>query len=1134
MDIQSLLEAKQVGSAMLVTGALNPYTSAHEAVAELAMRHAMDNGHSHFYHGIGASEMKPDAPLTHEQKTNIVAGSHKHLVKKLGSKLKTEVIPRASSVSPFHQIAYLINKGHKKITVAVGSDQLEQGGLRTHIEKHMKQHGGFLGMDNKPHQVEINFQQIGQPRHEGDITRAAILGQIKKGDIKSVKAGRLRTAVSTGDTELAHAMMPESVKNKDEYFKMIASQQKKVEEAKVAKKKKKKITEYFSMDKINEFMQMISEAQIVQSVIGQRKQARMTATENAKLAGKGKPKPVRDSYIQNAQFHVATNFARRIMSAKRTEIAAGLDKPPRRTGQPQQPRRGTMQEEILNEAKRDAVSSPSKVRKKVRTEVRSANRGADKKKKDAIRKQEDRREEKKTAKFAVVLGSDKKIKIVQKRDIGKNKVLLAPEQFDKGKAKRYLDDSAFEITDSSKKLFPGFSRKKPAGKTKAAKKEEKKSKKKAEPKAPTVTKKDPREVVKPLPKSPPRGKTVTAAKSQYPDWDHSAVQLEEAIPVVINQMMGIKTGSEQQGTVEALKTSQTLAAAAQRAVELITQQIGPCVAIHMGKNNGKPTAQWRAAGANNGTSKSDVVFVPKDVWDATEGKTAKEKMENVNPKKCIRASMKCGSARLLNGEAGEAIATVNAGNAYAGDIAAKSPKVAKLVKQVKDMIKDFAKSAELGIYSIDDIRKLTASGEYPKDKQFAQARKIVEAQDELKDKVNSMLNEIYDASEEFKLGVILESLTGNTKFGPTAIQAATHVLGVNADGTGVKVEPISEKLVRKMLPDIKFRGAFKGRSSKKGGQKIRTLSTLYNIDYNPSGEQLQEDMGSTDYYQQDPQLFRPQDQNAPDQQQQSPYNFAGTAGIVDEDLKQIGDNVPALMEYCDLEPDMISSNEVDVTDYMDGPARTYNIITIDGKKQVVIPVQDFQQFEPIQKQLSEEPYEFINDFLLENAEDQDALDFILSSGLVSPETITKNSEEVNLVDLLHEMWEASMLNPELFENFLSEAKARNYKKEYREYHGTAEQRANRSKRVLARRKMIKKGRVRKGDGKDVDHEDGNPQNNSDNNLRVLDKSTNRGMHEEHGAGEEGTDALRKQLLKDTPLSVDPLIKKVVRDGTKRK
>jgi hypothetical protein len=161
MYIQSLLEAKQVGSAMLVTGALNPYTSAHETVAEMSMRHAIDNGHSHFYHGIGASEMKPDAPLTHEQKTKIVSDSHRHLVKKLGSKLKTEVIPRVSSVSPFHQIAYLIDKGHKKITIAVGSDQLQPGGLRSSIESHMKQHGGFLGTDKKPHQVDIKLTSSG-------------------------------------------------------------------------------------------------------------------------------------------------------------------------------------------------------------------------------------------------------------------------------------------------------------------------------------------------------------------------------------------------------------------------------------------------------------------------------------------------------------------------------------------------------------------------------------------------------------------------------------------------------------------------------------------------------------------------------------------------------------------------------------------------------------------------------------------------------------------------------------------------------------------------------------------------------------------------------------------------------------
>jgi RimK family alpha-L-glutamate ligase len=71
-------------------------------------------------------------------------------------------------------------------------------------------------------------------------------------------------------------------------------------------------------------------------------------------------------------------------------------------------------------------------------------------------------------------------------------------------------------------------------------------------------------------------------------------------------------------------------------------------------------------------------------------------------------------------------------------------------------------------------------------------------------------------------------------------------------------------------------------------------------------------------------------------------------------------------------------------------------------------------------------------------------------------------------------------------------KDRDYKKEYAKYHSKPEQRANRSKRVLARRQLEKDGRVCKGDGKDVDHKDGNPQNNSDGNLRVMSANKNRG------------------------------------------
>jgi len=97
---------------------------------------------------------------------------------------------------------------------------------------------------------------------------------------------------------------------------------------------------------------------------------------------------------------------------------------------------------------------------------------------------------------------------------------------------------------------------------------------------------------------------------------------------------------------------------------------------------------------------------------------------------------------------------------------------------------------------------------------------------------------------------------------------------------------------------------------------------------------------------------------------------------------------------------------------------------------------------------------------------------------------------------------------------------RDYKKEYENYHSKPEQRANRSKRVLARREMIKNGRATKGDGKDVDHKDGNPQNNSPSNLRMMSVNANRGRNnnknEEHGAGEEGTNSLLNKYRSETP------------------
>ena len=69
--------------------------------------------------------------------------------------------------------------------------------------------------------------------------------------------------------------------------------------------------------------------------------------------------------------------------------------------------------------------------------------------------------------------------------------------------------------------------------------------------------------------------------------------------------------------------------------------------------------------------------------------------------------------------------------------------------------------------------------------------------------------------------------------------------------------------------------------------------------------------------------------------------------------------------------------------------------------------------------------------------------------------------------------------------------ARNYKSEYDNYHSSPEQIKKRASRNKARRQMEKKGAVSKGDGKDVDHKNGNPLVNNPKNLRVTTKSSNR-------------------------------------------
>lgn len=76
----------------------------------------------------------------------------------------------------------------------------------------------------------------------------------------------------------------------------------------------------------------------------------------------------------------------------------------------------------------------------------------------------------------------------------------------------------------------------------------------------------------------------------------------------------------------------------------------------------------------------------------------------------------------------------------------------------------------------------------------------------------------------------------------------------------------------------------------------------------------------------------------------------------------------------------------------------------------------------------------------------------------------------------------------------------------RKYNSSDEQKKRRAQRNAARREMEKAGKVRKGDGKDVDHKAHKARgklNNSKSNLRVMDRSANRAKNLGTGGRKKG-------------------------------
>lgn len=65
----------------------------------------------------------------------------------------------------------------------------------------------------------------------------------------------------------------------------------------------------------------------------------------------------------------------------------------------------------------------------------------------------------------------------------------------------------------------------------------------------------------------------------------------------------------------------------------------------------------------------------------------------------------------------------------------------------------------------------------------------------------------------------------------------------------------------------------------------------------------------------------------------------------------------------------------------------------------------------------------------------------------------------------------------------------------RKYNSQPASKKDRASRNSARSEAMQDGKVRKGDGKDIDHKDSNPRNNKKSNTQVMSASKNRALNQ---------------------------------------
>jgi hypothetical protein len=471
-------------------------------------------------------------------------------------------------------------------------------------------------------------------------------------------------------------------------------------------------------------------------------------------------------------------------------------------------------------------------------------------------------------------------------------------------------------------------------------------------------------------------------------------------------------------------------------------------------------------------------------WTENGGQDAVPKADLVfmNPatNDFIRANVTAGKQQLMPTIPGEATTLFNT-MSTAGMITPFTNR-----KEVKKVTADVKTKLTQSLSALEDKGSAIKEG---KEDIFSEATKIY-------DEISGRIEDLISVDKSLQKSILREVMTGELKFGPESTATATHVIATNKDGTNTQVQLMTDsyfsKLARLTNVNIYFAPA-------NIEERIETQETDGDtfIDYLRALTSNMEDSLELDDL-----SFQRRDYEA-----NSDFSLDG-AGNTNKDLVGITDPFGAVKD----EPESADFSDIQTRQNL----RTMTQQAIEGFNSILDVMRFFSigveaiHIDPI-------------NLTVMNDKKADTYNIITVNGKRFRVPVERDAEDI--------MDDYNYIDAAFRECILEERKVRDYDDEYKKYHSKPEQRENRSKRVLARRKMKKAGKVKSK--QDVGHKTAlrNGGSNDMDNLKAQDVSSNRSdnghqpgeaastpVTEEHGAGDIGTMSLLMKYLKDTPFA----------------